>query len=103
MGGHSEASWEQVLGPPASSWAKGPFCLSQGSEPLSRDTFWVEDKVNKLVLQGQLPWVDTAMFNATENVSLSGSHTAQGTTFSLATFSRGHDGWDNDVTFWRES
>lgn len=73
MGGHSETSWEQTLGPLAGFWGKGKFCLSQSLEPLLRETFGIEDKVRKLVLQVQqicLRWTQPCLLQWTMSLYL---------------------------------
>lgn len=102
MGGHSETSWEQTLGPLAGFWGKGKFCLSQSLEPLPRETFGIGDKVNKLVLH-----VQQICLGGHSHVYCNGEclfiwvpHCPWNNVLTFLSLSR-PCGWDNDITFWR--
>lgn len=102
--GSQEHPGSTLLGPRASVRGKGKFCLSGSSVPLSRETIWTEDKVNKLVLQMQqtcLGWTQPCL--PRQRTSLYLGPTLPVEQRSHFPLSGGHAGRGSDITFWRES
>lgn len=99
MGGPSGDPGSRFLYSWASFWGKRKFYLSWGSEPLSRETIWMEDSQSVLqVQQTCLGW--TQLFTA---ASLYLGPTLPVEQRSHFPFFRGRDGWDSDIPSWRES